>query len=88
MGGADGVAVKWDGRVGAERARDLLHERVGPSKTSGGGRGAGRLSQTLTSGDLVPVTNGSEYIRDMKLKFLTFLLHERCLSSYGCVDQP
>ena len=45
------------------------------------------MSQTLTSGDVIPVSNGSGYIKEKKLKFRTFLLHERGLSSYGCVDQ-
>ena len=52
------------------------------------GSGSGCLSHTLTSGDFVPVTNGSEYIKEKKLKFLTFFVHERISSSYGSVDQP
>ena len=60
---------------------------VGAGRASEDG-GSGCLSHTLTSGDFVPVTNGSEYIKEKKLKFLTFFVHERISSSYGCVDQP
>ena len=60
---------------------------AGAGRASEGG-GSGCLSHTLTSGDFVPVTNGSEYIKEKKLKFLTFFVCERISLSYGCIDQP
>ena len=59
---------------------------AGARRVSKGGV-SGCLSQTLTSGDVIPVSNGSGYINEKKLKFRTFLLHERGSSSYGCIDQ-
>ena len=42
----------------------------------------------LTSSDFVPVPNGSEYIKEKGLKFLTFLRLESGSPSVGRIAQP
>ena len=83
-----GKQTRWGRKGGAEGAKGLSWEwsRSRSEKVSEGGA-SGCLSQTLTSGDFIPVSNGSGYIKEKKLKFRTFLLHKRGSLSYGCVDQ-
>ena len=53
---------------------------AGARRVSEGGV-SGCLSETFIYGDFVSVTKGSVYIKEKKLKFLTFFVHERGSSS-------
>ena len=74
---AEGPAAKRTGRAGIERARVGAREWVGRAERGEGGGESGRSSQVITAGDFVPIANGSEYIKEKKLKLLTFFFLER-----------
>jgi hypothetical protein len=96
---AEGAAVEqtgWAREGRAEGAGDLLRavKRNVPGRVRrvgrvGEGGGSGCSSQTLTPGNLVPVPDGSEYIKEKDWNYLHFFFLGRGSSSdssYGCVD--